>query len=100
LHDRRSNSSEDIAREILSFFLRRPGVTDSFNGIARWRLMEDAVDRNVAATEEALLWLIESGFLSEARIAGCQSVFQLNPEKRGEAINLVNSGKGRDRKNE
>jgi hypothetical protein len=102
LRDLTAHSREEIAKNILSYFLRRPDVADSFNGIARWRLLEDAVDRNVAATEEALVWLIDQGFLTEEPIAGSQSVFRLSSEKRSEAESLVrgerNPGSGRGKK--
>jgi len=67
-------------------------MVDSFTGIARWRLLEEAVHRNVAETELALDWLIKQGFLIEEAIAGSQTVFRLNPEKQREAEHLVQSG--------
>lgn len=97
MHEKHSNSREEIASEILGFFLRSPDVVDSFTGIARWRLLENAVDRSVASTEVALSWLIQNGFLSEEKIAGSESVYRLNPARRREAEGLVQRGKDSQR---
>jgi hypothetical protein len=91
LREKHSNSREEIAKEILGFFLRSPNVVDSFSGIVRWRLLEDAVDRSVASAEVGLSWLIQNEFLIEEKIAGSQSVYRLNPEKREEAEGLLES---------
>ena len=89
MREKPQNSSEEIAKQILDFFLRSPDVVDSFSGIARWRLLEDSVSRSVASTEAALNWLIQNGFLIEEKIAGSQSVYRLNPGKREEARGLL-----------
>jgi hypothetical protein len=86
------NSGEEITKHILTFFLKTPNVADSFAGIARWRLLEEAVERSVARTETALRWLIAEGFLIEETIAGSRSMYRLNPEKRDEAERLVQGG--------
>jgi hypothetical protein len=91
LRDPQSNSKREIARQILQFFLQRPGVADSFDGIARWRLLEQAVDRNVTETEEALRWLIDSGYVTEERIAGSKSLFRLNSKKQSDAQRIVDA---------
>ena len=87
--ERSHNSRTEATREILELFLRSPEMADSFHGIARWRVLQEAVQRNIAATESALNWLIKEGFLIEETIAGSQSVFRLNMEKKSEAEQLV-----------
>ena len=89
LRERQPNSREEIAKQILGFFLQNPDVVDSFGGIARWRLLEDEVNRSLANTEAALNWLIQNGFLIEEKIAGSQSVYRLNAGKRDEAEGLL-----------
>lgn len=78
-------SQQEVAGEILSYFLRNPEAADNLVGIARWRLLEEAVHRSVAATENALRWLIAQGYLTEVPVRGNEHIFQLNPEKREEA---------------
>ena len=83
--DPADKSSEAVAREILDYFLRHPEAADSLTGVARWRLLEQAVERSVATTETALQWLLEQGYLRQRQIAGGERIFQLNPEKRRDA---------------
>ena len=85
LPPRTGKSQQEVAGEILSYFLRNPEAADNLVGIARWRLLEEAVHRTVAATESALRWLIAQGYLKEVPVQGKEHIFQLNPEKREEA---------------
>jgi hypothetical protein len=85
LLDAADKSSEAVAREILGYFLRNPEAADSLTGIARWRLLEEAVQRSVARTEAALQWLLEQGYLRQVQMRGTEGIFCLNPEKRTEA---------------
>lgn len=87
--DASDKSSEAVAKEILGYFLRNPQAADSLTGIARWRLLEAAVQRSVAKTEAALQWLLEQGYLRQVQIHGGEGVFSLNPEKRREAESFL-----------
>lgn len=89
LSDTDLKSRAEIAREILSYFLRHPEAADSFDGIARWRLLEDIVRRSVTATEEGLKWLIEQGYLKQQSVPSGKSIFSLNLLKRKEAEQFV-----------
>lgn len=80
---------DEIAKDILSYLLRHPAAADTFDGIARWRILEEIARRSIASTEDAMRWLIAKGFLSEEKIAGGQSLYRLDPEKRKEAESLV-----------
>jgi hypothetical protein len=85
LGDGADKSNETVAREILDYFLRNPETADSLTGIARWRLLEEAVQRSVAKTEGALRWLLEQGYLRQVRMRGSEGIFRLNPEKLRDA---------------
>ena len=85
LLDAADKSNEALAREILGYFLRNPQAADSLTGIARWRLLEEAVQRSVARTEDALQWLLKQGYLRQVQMKGTEAIFCLNPEKRSEA---------------
>jgi len=84
-------SKEDIAREILSYFLRNPQATDNLLGIARWRLLEESVHRSVRETEAVLQWLIAQGYLRELHPEGSEHLFQLEPAKREEAQRFLDA---------
>jgi hypothetical protein len=87
-------SQHEVAGEILSYFLRNPEAADNLIGIARWRLLEEAVHRTVAATEGALRWLLAQGYLLEIPVQGTENIFQLNPEKREEAERFLKDTEG------
>lgn len=89
LSDTDVKAREEIAREILSYFLRHPDAADSFDGIARWRLLEDIVRRSLAATEEGLKWLIEQGYLKQEPVPSGKPIFSLNSQMRKEAERFV-----------
>jgi hypothetical protein len=85
-------SKEEVAKEILSYFVRHPDAADTFLGIARWRLLHEDVHRSVGLTEEALTWLVEQGYLRRIPMPGIEGIFQINPEKVREARDFINAG--------
>ena len=80
---------EDIAQDILEYFLRNPGAVDTAEGIARWRLLEEAVHRSLETTENALQWLTREGYLTEVSRREKEPVFQLNRGKVTAALELL-----------
>lgn len=54
-----------LVRDILRCFLRNEGMADDLEGIARWRLLEEAVYHRVDETARALTWLVEHDLLRE-----------------------------------
>ena len=71
-------SEEKLAREILSYFLRNPQSADDIEGVARWRLLDEAVHRTVAETSRALKWLVSRGYLQSVSLPGSGQVYSLN----------------------
>jgi hypothetical protein len=96
LADTSGDSKEQVATEILSYFLKNPGAADSLTGIARWRLLEELVQRSVEATEAALDLLIAQGYVVEVTHASSDRIFQLNSERLKEAESYLR--KERERK--
>ena len=80
---------DEITSDILNYFLRNPDARDSFEGIARWRLLEELVQRSVPATEEALHWLIANDFLTEEQVPGGKPIYGLNASRKAEAERLI-----------
>lgn len=81
------------AREILAYFLRNPAAADSLEGIAQWRLLEQAIHRTIYETEGALTWLVEQGYLIEVEESHSRRLFRLNPEKYEAAGELLRAGR-------
>jgi hypothetical protein len=86
-----------LARDILSYFVRNPQAADTLEGIARWRLLEEAIHQSIEGTSQALSWLVSEGFLVEISIGGRNRVFRLNPERQTSAeswLHAADSSKG------
>ena len=81
----------EIVKQIMSYFLRNPTATDSLEGIAHWRLLEEAIHRNVFATEEALQWLVKEGYLLKIDRPRSRRLFRLNPARQKDAESLVDA---------
>ena len=77
------------AREILRYFLRNPQAADSLEGVARWRLREEAICRNVDEINEAIGWLVAFGFLVEESVGGTGPIFSLNHGRTAEAKRML-----------
>jgi hypothetical protein len=75
---------EDIAKDILEYFLRNPQAADDLEGVARWRLMSQTVHRDVEETSQALDYLVKKGLLTRVSRPG-SAFFRLQSEQRDEA---------------
>jgi hypothetical protein len=78
-----------MTRQVLSYFVRNPQAIDSVEGVARWRLLDEAIHVQVNTVREALGWLVERGVLREVAGPGLQPVFSLDPDRRDEAERLL-----------
>jgi hypothetical protein len=78
---------------VLRYFVRHPQAVDDLEGIARWRLAEEALRDRVEETHRALTWLVERDYLRLTRTVGPTPVFSLNPDKVAEVNALLASGK-------
>jgi hypothetical protein len=94
-----SDAGSDVVCEVLSYFVRNPKATDSIEGVARWRLLEEQVHRTVQETEAALAFLVFRGFLEEIPTSGAAKVFRLEPERLADAVRfLAQQGGSRGKK--
>lgn len=82
-----------LAREILSYFLRNTEAADDLQGIAGWRLLEEAIYHRVEDTALALKWLVAEGFLREDATPTSGTVFRLERSSHQRAEHFL------DRKN-
>jgi hypothetical protein len=86
---RKASTPTELAKEILSYFLRNPHAADSLEGVTRWRLMEERVHRELENTDQALNWLVRRGFLVKVSSEWTGSVYQLNDVNRSMAERFV-----------
>lgn len=78
------------AREVLSYFVRNPQAADSVEGIARWRLRQEAIERTLEEVNEALGWLAQQGYVLQESAAGGPPIFRLNLTRVIEAEQFLN----------
>lgn len=88
---RTGQAESATAKEILRYFLRNPEAADSLEGIARWRLLDETIHRNLEEIAQALEWLVAQGFLLELRTAASGRVFRLKEEKRADAEGFLSA---------
>lgn len=74
-----------VPKEILSYFLRHPEAADDLEGVARWRLLNERIDRSVEETKSALDWLVKKGYLTKATRAGAATMYHLNKQDSAKA---------------
>src|SRR5262249_31999872 len=87
-------SEEQLAEEILRYFLEHPHAADGLEGIAKWRLSR-AMSGGLARISAALRRLVEHSFLEEIQILGSSPVFRLNQANQARAKSFLEGDKRR-----
>jgi hypothetical protein len=77
------------ARDILRYYVGHPGMTDTLEGIAGWRLVDEIVRQYVGEVERAVQWLVARGYLEQRTSAASPPLYRLNPGMRDAAEQLV-----------
>ncbi len=85
---------EDIAKDILEYFLRNPQAADDLEGVARWRLMSQTIHRDVEETSQALDYLVQKGLLTRVSRPG-SAFFRMQAEQRAEAKAFLAADEGK-----
>jgi hypothetical protein len=91
-----SKPNPDVVRQVLGYFMRHPQAADDLEGIARWRLVEDAIQSRVEETHRALTWLVDHGYLVRTEGSGVSPVFSLNRNNLEAATALLKGAPGDD----
>ncbi|HEV2956309.1 MAG TPA: hypothetical protein VGY55_11570 [Pirellulales bacterium] len=83
----------EVAKEILTYFLRNADAVDDLEGIVRFRLLDQGIERRVSDASEALAWLVSAGLLDRTIRPGTAAIFSLNRARREQAQRLVGAGR-------
>lgn len=83
------------AKEVLRYFLLHPDRADDLESVARWRLLEETIHRNVEEISQALGWLVGEGFLLEEHAGGSRTLFRLNDKSMVAAQRFLTRSKRR-----
>jgi hypothetical protein len=78
-----------VVTQILHYFRTNPAATDTLEGIARWRLLEEQIQRSLQETQLALEWLVEKGFLLEESRVSSGKLYRLNPDKSADIASFL-----------
>jgi hypothetical protein len=84
-HQMTRRSTDEIAEDVLSYFLRNPQAADNLEGVARWRLLSEAIHRTVEETSQVLESLVSQGLLLKMGAGGADPVYCLNWARRADA---------------
>lgn len=91
---RHKNLDNDVIKQVLGYFVRNPKTADTLEGIARWRLLEERVQKSLLQTEAAIDWLVGQRYLEEVTVAGSkETIFRLNPERLSDAVRFLAKSK-------
>jgi hypothetical protein len=58
---------------------------DNIEGIAQWRLLDQAISQSVDETMRGVEWLVKEGFLVRIQTAGAGALYQLSENRRARA---------------
>jgi len=68
----------DAARDVLRYFVRNPEAADTVEGVARWRLLDEKIYRNLEQVTRAMAWLVAQGLLVEDHPPSSRTACRLN----------------------
>ena len=92
-----TNTDVEQAREILQYFMQHPQASDDLEGIARWRLLQQHVCRQVEQVQRALELLVQLELLRRYDTPASGKRYSLNPEKLNESERFAKNGNGKVR---
>ncbi len=81
-----------VAAQILHYFANNPEAADTLEGIARWRLLEEQIQRGLQETQQALEWLVANDFLLEESRVSSGKLYRLNQEKAADVTSFLSQG--------
>jgi hypothetical protein len=93
-------STDEIAEDVLSYFLRNPQAADNLEGVARWRLLGEAIHRTVEETSQVLESLVSQGLLLKIGAHSSDPVYCLNWARKSDAQTALAELLRRDRESE
>lgn len=74
---------------MLQLFVTYPQLSETLEGLTRWRLREEFIRHTTAEVSEALGWLHRKGFLTRCEGAARVSMFALNESRKVDAQRLL-----------
>lgn len=72
----------DVAWKILRYFAHNPDASDTVEGVARWRLLDERIRSSIEQVSRAMKWLSAQGLLLRDELPGSRSTFRLNKDAK------------------
>ena len=94
LNVHQTNTDVEQAREILRYFMQHPQASDDLEGIARWRLLQQHVTRQVEEVRLALELLVQMDLLHQHVNPAIGKRYSLNPERVDESRKFADPTNG------
>jgi hypothetical protein len=89
LRPSRLEAEPEIAKQVLSYFVRNPQAADTLEGIARWRLLEEQLHHSLRQTDAAIQWLVDKGYLQAIQPVSSVRLFRLDPRRQQDAVKFL-----------
>ena len=84
----------DVAKQILRYFSRNPEATDTLEGVARWRLLDETIQSNLETVMRVMAWLVSEGVLVKESRPGSAPLFRLNSGETQKIQTLLSDPQG------
>lgn len=93
-----NDTASEVARDIMRYLVQHRDSADTLEGIARWRLAQQTIERTVDETAAALRMLTERGLVDEIHTGAGPTVYRLKHGQQSELADLLAySGDGNER---
>ncbi len=89
-----AETSEEVVREILRYLVKHPAAKDTLEGIAKWWLDRQHVERSVEEVAHSVRLLMSRGLILERRRKTGRAYYQVNPAKRNELVETLEEAWG------
>ncbi|MFQ5520188.1 MAG: hypothetical protein ACE5FK_02220 [Candidatus Methylomirabilia bacterium] len=76
-----TGTTVEMARDILRYLVRHPEAEDTLEGITRWWLERERIERTVDEVHESLQLLVTRGLLMEQRGRARPACYRMNRAK-------------------
>lgn len=87
-------SSEAVIRAILRYLVEHPDAKDACDGVSRWWLPGDLVNRQGSGVQEALDFLVSRGWLTARKTRSSKKIYGLNKERLEEVEEFMRGSGG------
>jgi hypothetical protein len=84
-----TDATQQITYHILAYLAENPDAQDTLKGISEWWLSEQSGPPNVAAVEEAVTRLVNSGLVVASAREGAQTYYKVNRRRLEEIEELL-----------